>query len=116
MLETFERQPAVVHPCDSWARSIGYETWAAALAAINEGQVLAGPTLAIQPASKSALGVKLFLEVIQKERLHTYAPDEGGLIVIGHLKNFPADLLATQEAQTRRMAARLQMLHGSAQT
>lgn len=95
----------ITHPCDSWARAAGHKNWASAMAAFNEGKVLAGPVTSIQLSHKSAIGMKMFMDEVDKEGLHTCVADDGSIFV-GRHENFPTDLLATQHKRYREMHAR----------
>ena len=95
----------IVHPCDSWAKSAGFASWQVALSAMNDAHILTGSMYAVSPGVKSMLGLKLFMETVKENGLHTFATEDGSVIV-GHQVNFPADLLAAQEKQESEMAAR----------
>jgi len=83
----------IVHPCDAWARSAGQDSWVAALTAMKAGRVLIGraPTV-----GKSAFGLMLFMEQVQKEGLHCYV-DDFGQAMLGLRENFNAEVLEHQE-------------------
>jgi hypothetical protein len=95
----------IVYPCDSWAKSAGFDSWQAALSAMNDAHVLTGSMYAVSPGTKSMLGLQLFMEMVNKNGLHTFATEDGSVIV-GHKANFPADILNAQERVESEMAER----------
>lgn len=107
-VDSSETARSVEHPCDRWAKASGFGSWALALSSMNAGRVVAGPLAGVQlPASTSMIRMHLFLEVLQKEGLHSYVPVGGSMVVVGYEKDFPPDMLADQEKQTMEMAARM---------
>lgn len=106
-VDSSETARSVEHPCDRWAKASGFGSWALALSSMNAGRVVAGPLTSVQPASKSMIGMHLFLEAVQNEGLHSYVPANGSLIVVGYEKDFPPEMLADQEKQAVAVAERM---------
>lgn len=94
-----QTSPAIAHPCNKWAIAAGYDSWVAALDAMKNGRVCVGSTHAIQSASKSMFGFHIFMDVINKNGLHTVALDEGAVIAVGYEKDFPVALDLAQEVK-----------------
>ena len=101
----------IIHPCHSWAKSAGFESWQAALSAMNDAHILTGSMYAVSPGVKSMLGINLFMERVKESGLHTFATEDGS-VMVGHQVNFPADLLAAQEKQEGEMAAQFSNMAG----
>jgi hypothetical protein len=99
----------IVHPCDSWSKSSGMESWNVALTAMNGGKVLTGSMHAISPGSKSTLGLTMFMDGVRAEGLHTFITEDG-FVIVGHQVNFPSELLAAQKKQASELVARYTFL------
>lgn len=92
----------IAHPCDSWAKSAGYESWQAALTAMKEdGKVIAG---AAPQMGKSTISVDLLLEAVRKAGLHYYLTEFGQLI-LGLRSNFPQTTLDHQARELEALYA-----------
>ena len=98
-------QTAIQHPCNAWAVSAGLSSWAAALDDMRTGKVLCGTLHAVSPGSKTTLGLQLFFEQVTKQGLHVVVSEMGDCMV-GLKNNFPAGLLAAQQAQANALMCR----------
>ena len=89
---------AIAHPCESWAKSAGVQSWTDAVHYMNtEHKLLVGQITAIQNTFKTSLGTQMFMEEAEKEGLHSYF-QEDGQVALGRVQDYPPAILAQQEA------------------
>lgn len=100
----------VLHPCNAWASSAGYESWQSALAAMHDGKVICGSQFAVsRPGAKTVMGMQLFLEQVAAETLHSLATEDG-ILMVGLKSDFPAELLAEEEARMEDLRDKLRAM------
>ncbi len=86
----------IVHPCNAFAQSAGYESWVSAVASMKQGNVVLGQ--APRAGARSMLDIQLFHEQISKEGLFTIT-DDLGFVSVGFRENFPADMVSRWEQE-----------------
>jgi hypothetical protein len=96
----------IVHPCDLFAHSAGYDSWAAAFAAMQEGKVVAGTAPGV--GRMTMYGFQLFLDEVMRHGMVSYMPEHNdfGVVFVGKRESFPAEKLAKQEARAVARAER----------
>lgn len=100
----------VLHPCNAWALSAGYESWQSALEAMHDGKVIRGSKFAVsRPGAKTVTSMQLFIEQVSEKAMHSHATDDGSLIV-GLKSSFPTELIAEQEAWVKGLRDELQAM------
>jgi hypothetical protein len=103
----------ILHPCDAFATSAGYESWTTALAAMKSGTVVTG--VGPRSGARTMISIDAFNQRTEAEGLYTIRTEEG-FVMVGFRENFPKDVVAAHENEMEAIARRWKLGDSSVAT